>query len=393
MLAGLIDSSHYAAPEELASLVAVHAAEIGAQVAVVYLVGFDQRVLIPLPGEGVAERDILEIDHTVGGRAFRTVDVVRGEADGGVRLWVPLLDGTARVGVLELVLASVDALTEARARAFAGLVATLVVTKGLYGDAFTLARRTEEMSIPAEMQWQLLPPLTFSDGHVTVSGILEPTHRVAGDTFDYALNDGCLHVVVIDAMGHGFEATIMAAVAIGVYRHARRAGSTLSETYAAMDDAIAWQFGLDRFITGQLLEVDTATGVLRWLNAGHPPPLLTRGNNLVGPLSCEPTLPIGFGGAVAEVAEHQLEPGDRLVFVTDGVLEARSVDEDFFGEERLGDHLIRATTAGLAAPETVRRLAVAILEHQDGPLRDDATIVFVEWGGRERQATLTTAAP
>lgn len=388
-LTGLLDSSHYAAPDELASLIARSAVELGAREAIVYVVGYEQRYLIPLTGDGVPARERLEIDHTLGGRAFRSLELLRAEAeDGGERWWVPLLNGTSRIGVLELVLPTVDGLLERWARTFAGLVATLVVTKNLYGDVFDLARRTDEMTLAAEMQWELLPPLTFSDGRITVSGVLEPSHRVAGDTFDYALNDGTLHLAVIDAMGHGFEATLMTTVVVGVYRHSRRCRLSLAETYAAMDDAISWQFGLDRFVTGQLAEVDTATGALRWLNAGHPPPLLTRGNNLVGPLQCEPTLPIGFGGAVAEIAEYQLQPGDRLVFVTDGVLEARSPDGDFFGEPRLGDHLVRATIAGLPAPETVRRLAAAILEHQDGPLRDDATTVFVEWAGRERRPAL-----
>lgn len=389
LLAGLVERSHYAAPEELATLVAEQAAEIGAQETVIYLIGFEQRLLFPLSGEGIAERDALEVDHTLGGRAFRTVEVIRADAEGDQRLWVPLVDGTARVGVMELVLPTLDELAVQRARTFAGLVATLVVAKGLYGDVFTLTRRSEPMSQAAEMQWELLPPLTFSDGRVTISGVLEPSHRVAGDTFDYALNGTNLHVAVIDAMGHGFEATLMAAVAIGIYRHSRRRGLSLAETYAAMDEVINWQFGIDRFVTAQLAELDTTTGLLRWLNAGHPRPLLTRGNNLVGPISCEPTLPIGFGGAVAEVAELQLEPGDRVVFITDGVLEARSPDGEFFGEARLGDHLIRATTAGQPAPETLRRLAAAVLAHQNGPLRDDATTVFVEWSGRERTATIT----
>lgn len=386
LLGELVDAAHYAAPDEVAGLVdGVARRALGAREAVLYLVSYDQRSLLPLNGDDVPGHEVLDVDHTLAGRAFRTVETIRSESDDGHRLWVPLLDGTARIGVIELLLPSVDEAGEQRARQFAGLAAMLIVTKDAYGDVFALTRRTEAMAVAAEMQWELLPPLTFSDGRVTVSGMLEPSYRVAGDTFDYALNDGSLNIAVIDAMGHGFEATVMASVAIGVYRHARRLGQTLPEIYAAMDEAIVRQFGMDRFVTGQLARLDAQTGLLRWLNAGHPRPLLTRGNNLVGPLDCEPTLPIGFGGAVTEVAEHQLQPADRLVFVTDGVLEARSVEGEFFGEERLGDHLIRATTAGLPAPETVRRLTNAVLDHQDGQLQDDATTVFVEWGGRERE--------
>lgn len=387
LLEALVADAHHAAPEELAPLVARTAEGIGAGDAVIYLVGYEQRVLTPLPGEGVAPRERIDIDNTLGGRAFRTLSILRGEGDGGDRIWLPLLEGTARMGVMEVTVPVADAAAQRRVRQLASLVAAFLVTRNRYGDAFKLARRVEKMSVAAEMQWQLLPSPTFSDGRVTISGVLEPSYRVAGDTFDYAMNDGCLHVAVIDAMGHGFEATVMATVAIGVYRHARRLGHGLAETYAAIDEAIVRQFGIDRFVTGQLVQLDTHTGLLRWLNAGHPPPLLARGNSLVGPLSCEPTLPIGFGGAVVEVAEHQLEPDDRLVFITDGVLEGRSEDGEFFGEERLADFIMRAVAAGLPPPETVRRLSAALLDHQGGQLQDDATTVFLQWHGRERIAT------
>lgn len=386
LLGTLIDDAHHAPPDELASLVSRAAEGIGAREAVIYLVGYEQQVLTPLPGDGVAPRERIDVDHTLGGRAFTTLTILVGEADGGQRLWVPLLEGTSRLGVLEVTVPDADAVTQRRMRQLAGLVAALVLTRNRYGDEFKVARRVQDMSVAAEMQWDLLPPSTFSDGRVTITGVLEPSYRVAGDTFDYALNGNRLHLAVIDAMGHGFEATVMATVATGVYRHARRLGQGLAESYAAIDDAIVRQFGIDRFVTGQLVELDTRTGVMRWLNAGHPPPLLARGTKVVGPLSCEPTLPIGFGGAVAEVAEHQLEPEDRLVFMTDGVLEGRSGEGEFFGEERLSDFIERAIAAGLSAPETVRRLAAALLDHQGGTLADDATTIFVQWHGRDRVA-------
>lgn len=385
VLGVLVTEAQHTAPDDLPALVARVAGGLGARDAVVYVADFEQRVLLPL-GENGASHDPLEIDHTLAGRAFRLVEVHDSEAEDGRRLWVPVLDGTARIGVLALTVARREPGIERCARELAGLVGELIVTKAAYSDTITLARRRHEMSLAAEMQWELVPPLTFSDGRVTVSGVLEPSYRVAGDTFDYALNGGCLHLAVVDAMGHGFEATMMATVAIGVYRHARRCGHTLPETYAAMDEVIGRQFGLDRFVTAQVAEFDTLSGRLQWLNAGHPYPLLMRGNSLVGPLECEPTLPVGFGGAISEVAEHQLEPGDRLLFVTDGVLEARGPDGDFFGEERLADFLVRETTAGLPAPETVRRLAHAVIDHQEGQLQDDATLVFLEWHGRDRGA-------
>lgn len=113
----------------------------------------------------------------------------------------------------------------------------MVVTKDAYTDQFFLTRRRAEMSVAAEIQWWLLPPLSMVVPQVEVAGVLEPAYEVAGDRFDYALNDNILHVGMIDAMGHGLDAATMAAVAIGAYRHARRAEIEPSEIYTLMDKA------------------------------------------------------------------------------------------------------------------------------------------------------------
>jgi serine phosphatase RsbU (regulator of sigma subunit) len=76
-----------------------------------------------------------------------------------------------------------------------------------------------------------------------------------------------------------------------------------------------------------------------------------------------------------------LEPADQVIFFTDGVVEARSANGEFFGVDRLVDMVIRTSAAATPAPETMRRLLHAILDHQDGELQDDATIVVVEWRG------------
>jgi serine phosphatase RsbU (regulator of sigma subunit) len=137
------------------------------------------------------------------------------------------------------------------------------------------------MTLPAELQWRLLPPLTFVSPRVAVSGILAPTHEVAGDSFDYALNGNVLHVALVDAMGHGLESTLLAAVAVGAMRNARRAGLTLPDTVQAMDAVLSAQFGPDRFVSGIIGELDTDTGWWRWATCGHPPALLVRGGRVV----------------------------------------------------------------------------------------------------------------
>ena len=81
------------------------------------------------------------------------------------------------------------------------------------------------------------------------------------------------------------------------------------------------------------------------------------------------------------LAEEMLEPGDQVLIFTDGVVEARSSDGEFFGVGRLVDMVSRASAAATPAPETMRRLLHSILDHQEGELQDDATIVVVEWRG------------
>ncbi|SFO35307.1 PP2C family protein-serine/threonine phosphatase [Actinomadura madurae] len=139
-------------------------------------------------------------------------------------------------------------------RRLAGLVADMPVTKNGYTDQFFQARRREPMSVSAEIQWSLLPPLTMTTPQVAIAGILEPAYDVAGDSLDYALNDDILHLAVIDAMGHGLNAAVLATVAVGAYRHARRA------------------------------------------DAGHPAPLLIRGHHVLRALEGPGTLPVGVGG-------------------------------------------------------------------------------------------------
>ena len=102
------------------------------------------------------------------------------------------------------------------------ITAALVVSKSSYGDNLVLTRRLRDMDLAAEMRWSMLPPLTFTNDRVALAGMLEPAYEIAGDAFDYAVNGDVAHVAIIDAMGHGLEASRMANLAVGSYRHSRR---------------------------------------------------------------------------------------------------------------------------------------------------------------------------
>ena len=100
----LLRASHHLRADQMGTVVAEHARDLGARDAVIYLADYEQKDLVPVPGDGVPPRGVLRIDGSVGGLAFRRVEVTSspGHADGVTRLWVPLLDGAERMGVLEL---------------------------------------------------------------------------------------------------------------------------------------------------------------------------------------------------------------------------------------------------------------------------------------------------
>ena len=379
LLGQILDASHHLAPDELVAAVARAGKALDVEDVAIYLVDYEQTVLVPLP-DG-PDRTPLAIDATLAGRAFATIAIQEAESGSGRRLWLPLLDGAERLGVLGLTMPAVDDALRLRCRWLATLVAELLVSKTQFTDAYAMARRQQPMNMAAEMQWQLLPPLTFVAPRVVIAGLLQPAYEVAGDAFDYALNGDTAHLAVIDPVGHDVTASILAAVTLGTYRHSRRAGLGLGATHAAMDQAIAGQFGGERFVTGQLAQLDCGSGRLQWVNAGHPLPLLVRGAKMVGTLACQPVPPLGLGLGQPEIATAALEPADRVLFYTDGVVEGRNLAGEPFGEARLADLLIRETLAGQPAAETMRRLAHAILAHQGRSPRDDATMVFLEWPG------------
>ncbi|MFI6927491.1 PP2C family protein-serine/threonine phosphatase [Nonomuraea spiralis] len=391
MLGGMLAANHLTAMEDLPQVVAEHAALVGFSDTVIYVTDLQQHLLIPIPEQRDVSGELLvplRIDGTLAGLAFRNAQVVQAPTgpDGTVRrLWLPLLDGTERVGVLGVTVVESGEVAEWRAKQLASLIAVLVISKRPHSDSYARLVRARPMTLSAEVLVPLLPPGTFADDEVVVSAVLEPAYAVGGDAFDYAVDGGKLHVSVFDSMGHDTSAGLTATIAVGAARNNRRQGADLVLTGEAIDAAIAEQF-TGRFATGILATLDVGTGWLHWVNRGHHPPLVIRAGQQVATLSGEPDPPMGFG-LRPDTGElrYQLQPGDRLLFYTDGIIEAQSPDGELFGLERFIDFIIRHEADGLSAPETLRRLIQAILEHQHGRLQDDATVLMVEWRSSRHQ--------
>jgi hypothetical protein len=384
LLGLLLERARLMPPQLIAPLVAEEVARIGGRHVSILLQDYAQELLVPLPGQKLHVGEPEPVVDSPAGRSFLHGDVVEVPQDGGrgVRMYLPLLDGSDQVGVMALTLDVVGDDDRRLLRRLSGLVADMLVTKNAYTDLFFQTRRREPMSVSAEIQWSLLPPLSMTVPQVAVAGALEPAYRVAGDSFDYALNDNILHMAVIDAMGHGLDAATMATVAIGAYRHARRVFISLAEKYAFMDEAISQQFGPDHFVTAQLMHVNIASGGMELVNAGHPAPLLIRDGQVVTQLESATTLPVGFGGEAPRVREHALQPGDRVLCYTDGIIEEHVEGGEPFGEERLIDCVNRlgeGPTEGVRAD--LRLLSHTLKKERGGRTTDDATLFMIEWRG------------
>ena len=386
-LDAVLRQDHLMAPDALDELTVLGARHLGASTAVLWLVDYDQVSLGRLGGPTGVLGQRLSIDGSLAGRCFRSVEVLETDGEDGRVLWVPLLDGLERLGVLEVVFEPGTPLApelQAALSQLAHLLAELLVSNSAYTDHYEWVRRRQAMSLPAEMQHRLLPPLTFGTDRVVISGLLAPAYDVGGDAFDYALNGNIAHIAVFDAVGHGLQASLLANLAVSCYRNTRRAGLDLAAAAAAVDQALDAMFGGERFVTAVLGQLDVDTGVFRWINAGHPPTMLLRDGQVVKELQGRPALPLGINGLMdgAEafpVSVEGLQPGDRLLMLTDGVDEARNADGEFFGRQRLAEFAAKEASSGLPTPEAMRRLQQAVLRHQVGRLQDDATMVFVEW--------------
>ncbi|MEV6008075.1 PP2C family protein-serine/threonine phosphatase [Streptomyces sp. NPDC051976] len=391
MLAGLASASHLMSLRAMPREVRTHAAAAGIDDVQIYLTDLQESVLRLMTGEGLDARGDadagdaeLKIDGTMAGRAFQNGQLIAfpGEAEAGVAWWVPLLDGTERLGVLRAATAADDEETRGNLELLSSLVALMVVSKRSSSDAHARLVRTDAMNVAAEMQWHLMPPRTYADDRVVVGAAMEPAYQVGGDAFDYALADDVLHMAVFDAMGHDTSAGVTANLAVATSRNRRRQGFGLAETSVAIELALEHEFHRARYVTGILADLNTRTGALSWVNRGHHPPLVIRGGRWTTHLTCPPAHPMGTNlGLEPTLCHEQLEPGDRLVLYTDGITEARNPGGLEFGLDGFVDFLLRHHASGLPVPETLRRLIHSILDHHHGQLADDATVLLVQWLG------------
>ncbi|WP_190213817.1 PP2C family protein-serine/threonine phosphatase [Kitasatospora indigofera] len=301
-----------------------------------------------------------------------------GAGNALVRVLAPVTNRGDAIGLLELFLPAVPSAKVMREISeTAHALAYIVIANRSFTDVYQWGRRTTPLSLAAEIQHRLLPAsLACEAAQFAVAGALEPADHVGGDTFDYVVDRDTVQLSVTDAMGHDVDAALLATLLVGALRRARRAGAGLAEQARQADQAVR-DHGRRGYVTGQLLRISLLDGRTEFVNAGHPWPLRLR-DGQVREIVPEIDLPFGLGvqANTYRVQSLDLRPGDRLVMLTDGMLERNAQSLD------LPDLIVR--TRALHPREAARTLIGAIVDAGRGHLDDDATIMCLDWHGVDR---------
>ena len=242
-----------------------------------------------------------------------------------------------------------------------------------YTDAFALAQRRKQPKAAAEIQQSLLPPRIARVTGGEVAGNVLPSYEVAGDWFDMIENPDGIWVSVADGLGGSTRAAASSAVALGALRASRRIGAGIIEALVVMHQTLREMPGPRAEMTAVVARWDPATRRLDVANCGHVAPLIARGDGTIEHLEIPATPGLG-GKARAKPVERStsLAPGDRLVLVSDGVINSGK-GKAGLGVEGLAEAVLRSQRG--TGADTVREIHGAVLAAADGELSDDATAV------------------
>jgi serine phosphatase RsbU (regulator of sigma subunit) len=316
---------------------------------------------------------------TAPGDALARQEAVVIDEAGGTRIFVPVTTRGDAVGVLELCLPfAPEPETLEDIQLAAHQLAYLVIVNRRFTDLYEWGQRTVRLSLAAEIQRRLLPAAyTCEAGQFTLAAWLEPAGQVGGDTFDFSLDRDTLHLSMTDAMGHSVSSALMATVLVGSLRNTRRKSGSLLDQAICAHEALTESAAPEGFVTGQIVRIDLNRLSAQIVNAGHPLPFRVR-DGRAAEIPLAPDLPFGaFEATTWNIQDLPLAPGDRLVFLSDGMLEREPGRLDFTTMLQESRHL--------HPREAIQYLMHAVLAAAGGDLRDDASALCLDWhGGPQR---------
>ncbi|WP_149547439.1 PP2C family protein-serine/threonine phosphatase [Streptomyces marokkonensis] len=325
----------------------------------------------------------VSVHNSVVGRAFGAQEPVVEPVGGRVRVHLPVSVRGDRLGVLSVTLPDEDGAVGVlnELAEIAQVLGHEVVVAERDTDVYLQARRKDRLTLAAEMQWQLLPARSCSRPEYELGAQLEPAYAIHGDNFDWSVTADHLMLYVTNGMGEGTEASLLTNLAINALRNARRAGIAIEDQAALADQAVYAHYRGRCYLSVLMFDFDLETGRVAVVDAGSPQTVRLR-NGSVEPVTFEAQLPLGMFEETDYVTqEFRVEPGDRLVFVSDGVHAVADPKGEAYGDAALA-RAIQATRL-LPAAEVPRAVLRELTGHRGQSLPDDdALVVCLDWHGR-----------
>lgn len=248
----------------------------------------------------------------------------------------------------------------------------------LFAEEVEKQRMESELHLAKDIQRQLLPEVIPASSQFDIAGENISSKQVGGDYFDVvALDANRLMIAIADVSGKGIPAALIMANVQAALRALSPLELPLPDFVSRINTIVYHNTRADKFVTFFCGILDVHSGELRYINAGHNPPMLLRSNGAIEELSIgglvlgilDPSLPYEEGAVCCNV-------DDMLVMYTDGVSESMSENAEEFGEERLRNLVLEME--GCSADEGVRRIIGAVQEHAgDAPQSDDITLLVV----------------
>jgi serine phosphatase RsbU (regulator of sigma subunit) len=246
-----------------------------------------------------------------------------------------------------------------------------------YTDYVEATRRRKPTTPAAEIQQNLFPPRIARIAGAQLAGALLPSYEVGGDWFDFVENRDGAWLAIADAAGTGPTAAGLGAAALGALRSARRSGKDLNDALTAIDQTVRRLDNDDFYVTAILARWRAATATLTWANCGHPPPYIVDPHGTLHELDSPKHPPLGANNSPPKfkLTKRQLNSGERLILVTDGITQRKTKNGATFGTNGIKQALQRAHSP--TAPSTAMAIQQALTDCWHEPLQDDATVVVL----------------
>ncbi len=236
-----------------------------------------------------------------------------------------------------------------------------------------------EITVARDVQMGTLPKVMPKITGYDVSGTFSPTDQTGGDLFDFVqLAGNKLFLLMGDATGHGIGPALSATQVRAMLRVALRLGATLDEAFVHVNDQLVEDLPADRFVTAFFGLLDASDNIVRFHSGGQGPIMHFHAESNCYDWHEASTFPLGYMNQtrLGDPMAIQMEPGDILGLISDGIYEYENTAGVHFGQD--GIIKVIAEHPEATADELVR-LIMQAARHHGGPVpqADDITIVLV----------------